>query len=732
MAAVVDEWVQESPIPVARNLTGVAWATSTHGFASGEYFTLIETFDGGVTWRNVNLGVTPNTNPFYNVYCTNANTCFVTGTSATTGSDQFRTADGGVSWQRITPFPFGSWSYIDFVSPTVGFMGANGAAAKTTNSGVTWTSVSNSTCPVMYSMDFKDTSVGLCGGTRVSGADSGPGIFKTTDGGATWTKKLTQASNAVVWMDSTTAVAIVGTSIYRSTNTGDTWTSISNQVTTGFVAMDLTPNGTLVGVSGLGDAWRSTDGGFNWTKTLVGKGALASAWNVSFFGDQIGTIVGQGGWIFKTTDGGLTWTQLNSGIGGVSFLDLEMFDETTGLAVGDNGYFLRTTDGGARWDVGRLQVTGVVLFRNESLKAISIVDQDFAAAVGYDGVAYKTFDRGQTWESIGYPVLSEFLLGNDIKFVTRDIGYIAGVTSGVQNDIFKTTNGGITWTTVNVAAGGFVDFADVNHGWVMNIGGLGYRTLDGGNSWIQFALPSGMSLFITKMDFVNQNVGWVVGWDGYAARTTNGGISWTILTIDTPDETILGLHAVSETEAYAVGVHRQPSAETAAVFHTTNSGATWTKTFIPAISLSGVFGTPAGNAWVSGYDGAVFHKAGASTGTLQLTSAVSRKTQRNAGTFDVNLPLAGAAGVECRDGLGRYSFVFNFASNVVSGTASVTGGTGTAGAPTFSGTTMTVPLSGVTDVQTLTVTLNGVTDSTGAVLPSTAVSAKILISDVNG
>jgi hypothetical protein len=127
----------------------------------------------------------------------------------------------------------------------------------------------------------------------------------------------------------------------------------------------------------------------------------------------------------------------------------------------------------------------------------------------------------------------------------------------------------------------------------------------------------------------------------------------------------------------------------------------------------------------------VLHKSG-TVGTLQLVSAVSRKTQRRAGTFDVNLPLTGTAGVECRNGLGSYSFVFNFTSNVVSGSASVTSGTGSAGTPVFSGTTMTVPLSRVTDVQTITVTLNGVTDASSQVLPPTAVSANILIGDVNG
>jgi len=127
----------------------------------------------------------------------------------------------------------------------------------------------------------------------------------------------------------------------------------------------------------------------------------------------------------------------------------------------------------------------------------------------------------------------------------------------------------------------------------------------------------------------------------------------------------------------------------------------------------------------------VLRKTGASS-TLQLVSAVSRKSHKAAGTFDINLPLTDTPRVECRDGGGSYSFVFSFRTNVVSGSASVSSGTGTIGTPTFSGITMTVPLTGVTDIQTLTVTLTGVTDASSQVLPPSSVSASVLIGNVNG
>ena len=118
---------------------------------------------------------------------------------------------------------------------------------------------------------------------------------------------------------------------------------------------------------------------------------------------------------------------------------------------------------------------------------------------------------------------------------------------------------------------------------------------------------------------------------------------------------------------------------------------------------------------------------------LLLTGAVSHKTQGGAGPFDINLPLSGEPGVECRSGGGNYTEVFTFDNNVVSGSAAVTGGTGSvSGSPVFSGHTMTVNLIGVIDVQRLTVTLTGVTDEFSQVLPSTPVSMNVLIGDVNG
>jgi serine protease AprX len=116
---------------------------------------------------------------------------------------------------------------------------------------------------------------------------------------------------------------------------------------------------------------------------------------------------------------------------------------------------------------------------------------------------------------------------------------------------------------------------------------------------------------------------------------------------------------------------------------------------------------------------------------LAITSAASVKTQGTQ-TFGVPLPLTGEPGVECRNSRNTETLVFTFNDNVVSGTASVTAGRARiSGSPIFSGTTMTVNLTKVSDVQKVTLKLSNVTSDTSQVLPDTSVSMNVLAGDVN-
>ena len=119
--------------------------------------------------------------------------------------------------------------------------------------------------------------------------------------------------------------------------------------------------------------------------------------------------------------------------------------------------------------------------------------------------------------------------------------------------------------------------------------------------------------------------------------------------------------------------------------------------------------------------------------SLTPTSVVSRKTHGGAGTFDINLPLTGNVGVECRSGgaTNDYQMIISFATPVTVGGASVTSGIGSVSSFSGSGTSqITVNLTGVTNVQRITVTLSNVND--GIHMGNVPVSMGVLIGDVNG
>jgi hypothetical protein len=115
-------------------------------------------------------------------------------------------------------------------------------------------------------------------------------------------------------------------------------------------------------------------------------------------------------------------------------------------------------------------------------------------------------------------------------------------------------------------------------------------------------------------------------------------------------------------------------------------------------------------------------------------SAVSRKTHGAAGVFDVNLPLTGTPGIECRQGSGpslnSHQIVVTFAAPVTLASASVTSGSGIVDSAVATGNQITVNLSNVANAQTLMITLLNVND--GANSSDVVMPISFLLGDVNG
>lgn len=125
------------------------------------------------------------------------------------------------------------------------------------------------------------------------------------------------------------------------------------------------------------------------------------------------------------------------------------------------------------------------------------------------------------------------------------------------------------------------------------------------------------------------------------------------------------------------------------------------------------------------------------SGVVPTPGVVSRKVHGGITTpFDIPLPSAGNAGVECRSPQANNShqLVYTFDKAVGSaGTALVTQGTGVAGTPTLGPepNQVTVTVTGVTNAQHLIVTLSNVTDSSGGVFAAVPARMDVLLGDTN-
>jgi hypothetical protein len=121
---------------------------------------------------------------------------------------------------------------------------------------------------------------------------------------------------------------------------------------------------------------------------------------------------------------------------------------------------------------------------------------------------------------------------------------------------------------------------------------------------------------------------------------------------------------------------------------------------------------------------------------IAAVSAVSRKIHGGdpTKTFDVNLPLIGTTGIECRKGTptGKdFQVVFNFPAAVTVGGVSVTSkdGLATADAPVIAGNNVAVNLHNVSNAQTLGITLTNVAH--GSEVGNVGVTMSVLLGDVD-
>lgn len=152
----------------------------------------------------------------------------------------------------------------------------------------------------------------------------GRGIFKTTDGGLTWTEKIHHVAGGV-WLrffDAQNGIAINREAVLTTVDGGETWQTASNipgfksgeftLITSGLNSCAVKDNYLWFGTSG-GRICRTRDRGKTWAFFDSGEGTAATIYSVAFRDTLNGMATSflNGAYSLLTTqDGGKTWQKL--------------------------------------------------------------------------------------------------------------------------------------------------------------------------------------------------------------------------------------------------------------------------------------------------------------------------------------------------------------------------------------------------------------------------------------
>lgn len=485
------------------------------------------TADGGKTWKlqNSSLGFFP-----MEMYFTSAKEGYtIVKNDEKTGKDRFvKTTDGGKTWKDVKEFANANLSTMSFPDAKNGFVIAEMPSSKggstaaklvifsTTDGGKSWkqsdfpAEVAANQIKEPHVVYFKTPKTGwVIKANEVEGPMENQ-VFKTVDGGKTWTKIYTSDETGVNRM------------AYFDENTGI--------LMPGFWYMEP-------------KIFRTTDGGKTVEQLVKGKEYHFHTFH--FLDEKTGFAIGENS-IVKTVDGGKNW-KVAKKVEATMFDNLKFFNSKEGLATGydDAGvaYLYSTTDGGENWSVSKLNTDMYLItpyFTN--MKTF------FALTMGEKSRSVvRSDDGGKTWKDILIDTSPEGQLF-EIFFLDKNTGWVTGMSllpgatknNGMVCYMKSTTDGGATWSEKYLDDQGYpsmIRFIDKNHGWYTStLNDTSYvlwRTVDGGATWEKSFL-SGVQDITEELFFQDPMNGWMLKAYGaplspsFIYRTKDGGKTWSL------------------------------------------------------------------------------------------------------------------------------------------------------------------------------------------------------------
>lgn len=540
----------------------------------------------------------------------------------------FLPSSGESSWSHPTKYPCvtplflygttnGGWDEViasDPSNPDIVYLGTVYSLYKSEDGGLNWRKINGFNGLPRFiqvtaiAVDPVNPST-LYVGVNYDGSAGRAGLYRSTDGGLTWTQLfscgeayvecwitsiLIDPSNPdVIYfvMSDSTSYSIYPSApvgVYKSTDGGLTWQLKNNGFNPIYQAggMVMDPNNPSVLYVSIEtqnyqvEHYKSTDGGETWVLTDFPVGVLA-------INPYDSNVMYGGAWeLYKSVDGGESWTMVLDPYMSVTDLVIDPNNPDI-LYVGTDDWIYKSVDGGSTWQKLPHIIAPYYPVGDLYVDAVSNL---YALSWG-GGHLFKSEDGGYTW-SIRDSGIREFYVGGGaarplfhIYPSDPPVLYIASDTA-----IARSLDGGMTWEYLpgpdnlphmasihvvnpDVVFAGIIDFPPPS-GRFHTL----WKSTDGGHTWSQRERTGGTNGFAPwafAFSLTNPSI-MFSGGDGSIYKSTDYGDTWTLMRFgDGADVMDIEIDPTNENIVYFVYGNNGTSNPETGVWKSTDGGNTW-------------------------------------------------------------------------------------------------------------------------------------------------------------